>query len=316
MKIFDMAVDRQLGQKLARYLKVELASLEERVFEDTEFKVRPLESVRGESVFVCQSLYADADLSANDKLIRLLFFIGALKDALADRVTAVVPYLAYQRKDRRTKTRDPISTRYIAQIFESVGVDAIVTVDVHNLAAFDNSFRCPKVHIEAAPLLVEHFAPMVAAAQKTVVVSPDIGGAKRARAFASVLSERTERPVDLAFVEKHRSSGIVSGELFAGDVNNAAIIVIDDMICGGTTMARAAQACVLRGATDVHVAATHGVFGSSAAKNLTIAEITSVVVTDTVADSAARCSALSPKLVILDTAPLIGEVLERIIDRR
>lgn len=310
MKLFDLTPEAQLGSQLAAALKVPLARHEERIFSDSEFKIRPLESVRGETVVICQSLHGDANLSAGEKLVHLLFFIGALKDALATRIVAVVPYLAYQRKDRRTKSRDPVSTRYVAQMFESVGVDVIVSCDVHNLAAYENAFRCPKINVEAAPLLVRHFLPLLRDTDKLVAVSPDIGGAKRARAFAAALAGEAGKPVDLAFVEKHRSEGIVSGDLFAGDVEGAVAIVIDDMICGGTTMARAARACMGRGARAIHVAATHGLFGEGSEDNLRIPEISSVVVTDTVQDAAARCPGLSGKLVVLETAALLAEVIE------
>ena len=150
MKVFALHASRAYGAAVATALGVPLAAHEEREFEDGEFKVRALESVVGERVFVVQSLYGDAALSTNDKFTRLLFFIGSLKDAGAADVTAVVPYLAYMRKDRRTKPRDPITTRYVAAIFEAVGLDAIVTLDVHNVAAFENAFRCRKEHIEAA----------------------------------------------------------------------------------------------------------------------------------------------------------------------
>jgi ribose-phosphate pyrophosphokinase len=313
VKLFDISATPTLGHRLGKYLCVDLSKHEERTFADTEFKIRPLESVCGEDVFVCQPLHADQYQSANDRLIRLIFFIGALKDALADRVTAIIPYLAYQRKDRRTKLRDPVSTRYLAQMLESVGLDCLISVDVHNLAAFENSFRCKKAHIEAAPVFVEHFLPLLAGEKKIVVVSPDIGGVKRARVFASLLSEAAERPVDLAFIEKHRSEEIVSGDLFAGDVSDASVIVIDDMICGGTTMERAAKACRERGATSVHVAATHGVFGDSAEKHLRIAEITSIVVTDTIPDAASRSPSISQKLKVLETTNLIGGVVQQLV---
>src|ERR1019366_8766802 len=128
---------------------------------DGEHKARPLHDVRGHDAFVLHSLHGDPTQSANDKLCRLLFFCGALKDAGAAQVTAVTPYLCYQRKDRRTKPRDPIITRYVAALFEAMRIDRVVTLEVHNLAAFENAFRCPTWHIESAPLLAAHFAPLL-----------------------------------------------------------------------------------------------------------------------------------------------------------
>src|SRR5690606_10337866 len=125
-------------------------------FEDGEHKIRPLTSVRGRDVYVLSSLYGETDRSPDEKLCRLLFFIATLRDNGATRVTAVVPYLAYARKDRRTQSRDPVTTRYVASLFEAVGVDRVVTLDVHNLAAFQNAFRCRTEHLEARMLFVRH----------------------------------------------------------------------------------------------------------------------------------------------------------------
>jgi ribose-phosphate pyrophosphokinase len=268
--------------------------------------------VANEHVIVCQSLSDDGQYSTNDRLVRLLFFIGAVKDALAAKVTVVAPYLTYARKDRRTKPGDPVSTRYVAQMFESVGLDCIVTVDVHNLAAFENAFRCRKVHIEALPVLVDHSLGLITGAARTVVVAPDVGGSKRARAFADALAARSGQPIETAFIEKHRSEGVVSGDLFAGDVSAATALILDDMICGGTTIARAAIACHTRGASSVHLIATHGLFGHGASDKLATLNVDSIVVTDTVPDTASRCPAIAGKLTVLDTAHLIADTLKRL----
>jgi ribose-phosphate pyrophosphokinase len=311
VKLFGLNASKELAQGVADRLGVWLSPHEERDFEDGEFKVRPLESVRGEHVFVCQSLAASDGRSANDALARLLFLCGAVKDAGAERVTALVPYLAYARKDRRTKPRDPVTTRYVAQMFEAVGADAIVTVDVHNPAAFENSFRIGKENLEAAPLFAEHFAPLASVVERTVVLSPDAGGMKRARAFAALLEGRSDKPVGLAFMEKQRSEGRVSGELFAGDVDGAVVIVIDDLVSGGTTLARAAAAALARGARSVHAAATHGVLAAAAAEILGGAPLESIVLTDTVNGVRRRAAFLGSRLRVLESAPLIAAAVER-----
>ena len=143
LSLFALHATAELGAAVAAALGRPLAAHEEREFEDGEHKARPLEAVRGADVFVLQSLHGGPEQSANDKLCRLLFFIGALKDSGAARVTALVPYLCYARKDRRTKPNDPVTTRYVASLFEAVGTDAVVTLDVHNPAAFENAFRMP-----------------------------------------------------------------------------------------------------------------------------------------------------------------------------
>lgn len=310
MKLFGLNASRRHAALLARRLGVELSAHEERDFKDKEFKIRPLESVRGEDILVYHSLCSDEAGSCADKLCRLLFFVGALRDASAARITAVVPYLAFARKDQRTKLHDPITTRYVAQMFEAVGVDAIVTTDVHSVPAFENAFRCEKENIAAAPLLAQHFLVDFVNAPKIVVLSPDAGGIKRARAFADVLAERLARPVELAFVEKHRSEDLLSGELFAGEVRGAAVVIVDDMICSGETISRAAHAAAARGAASVYAAATHGVFTDVAADTLCHTDLVSIVVTDTAGDVRARCPDLGDKLVVLESAKLLADCLQ------
>src|SRR5512139_4322771 len=156
--IFAPDASGEFGRRVAAAAGTTLSPMEEREFEGGEHKTRPLVSVRGEDVYVVQSLSGDAAASANDRLCRMLFFIAGAKDCGAARVTACVPFLAYGRKDRRTKERDPVTLRYVAQLFEAVGTDHVIALDAHNLAAFENAFRCPVDHLESAPLLADHLA--------------------------------------------------------------------------------------------------------------------------------------------------------------
>jgi ribose-phosphate pyrophosphokinase len=156
--LFALHATAKLDAAVAAALDRPLATHEEGEFEDGEHKIRPLETVRGADVFVLQSLHGEAEQSDNDKLCKLLFFIAALKDGGAARVTVLAPYLCYARKDRRTKPGDPVTTRYVASLFEAVGTDAIVSLDVHNPAAFENAFRCPTTALTAAPLFVDFVA--------------------------------------------------------------------------------------------------------------------------------------------------------------
>ena len=155
LRLFALNGTDELGRDISKLLAHPLSAHEERDFEDGEHKARPLDAVAGADVYVIQSLHGGPRQSANDKLCRLLFFIGALKDAGARRVTAVAPYLCYARKDRRTKANDPVTTRYVAALFEAIGCDAVVTLEVHNEAAFENAFRCRAVALTAAPLMID-----------------------------------------------------------------------------------------------------------------------------------------------------------------
>jgi ribose-phosphate pyrophosphokinase len=138
-QIFALKASGLIGTAVARHVGQSLALLEERDFEDGEHKIRALDVVANSEVYIIHSLNGDGSESANDKLCKLLFFIGALKDSGAQRVTAIVPYLCYARKDRRTQVQDPVTTRYVAKLFDAVGVDAIVALDVHNAVAFENA---------------------------------------------------------------------------------------------------------------------------------------------------------------------------------
>jgi ribose-phosphate pyrophosphokinase len=309
--IFAPQSGRELGECVCAHLGLSLSPHEERAFEDGEHKTRPLESVRGKDVFVIQSLYGDSGQSVNDKLCQLLFFLGALRDAAAERVTAVVPYLCYARKDRRSKSRDPVTTRYVAELFEAMRIDRLATLDVHNLAAFQNAFRIPTEHLEAKNLFVKYFVPLIHN-EEVVVVSPDIGGVKRAESFREALSAALGRPVTGAFVEKYRSAGVVSGEAVVGGVAGRTAIIVDDLISSGTTLARAAQACKVRQAKTVYAVATHGGFATNASQVLAEAPLEKVVVTNTIPPFRLHPDVVRNKLVVLDTAPLIAEAIRRI----
>ncbi len=306
LRLFALEASREFGGRVAAALGIPLAAHEEREFEDGEHKTRPLENVRGRDVFVVQSLHGDDGASVNDKLIRLLFFLGALKDASAGRVTAVVPYLCYARKDRKTKARDPVSTRYIAALFEAVGTDRVITLDVHNLAAYQNAFRIPADHLEARKLFVNHFAALQG---DLAVVSPDVGGVKRAEAFRQAMERTLGRTVPAAFMEKHRSAGAVSGETLVGDVADRTAILIDDLIASGTTLSRAARACRAQGASRVFGVATHGAFSSDADAVLSGPAFDGLVITDSIPPFRIVSEVLRDKLTVLDTAQLFADAI-------
>ena len=310
LSVFALGSTKAYGERVARTLGVPLAAHEERDFEDGEQKIRPLESVRGRDTFVVDSLHGDACATVNDKLCRLLFFIGALRDASAGRVTAVVPYLCYARKDRRTKPRDPVTIRYVAQLFEAVGVDRVVTMDVHNLAAFQNAFRLPTEHLEARGLFVDHVVPVLED-REPIVVSPDAGGVKRADRFRELLAERLAHDVPMAFLEKYRSEGMVSGGAVVGDVTGRVAVIVDDLISSGTTMARAAQACRARGAVGVLALATHGVFAEAAAGVIADPAFDAVIVTDTVGPGRGNGRALE-RVTVLDSTALVAHAIDRL----
>ncbi|HXQ12761.1 MAG TPA: ribose-phosphate diphosphokinase [Caulobacteraceae bacterium] len=314
LRLFALGDTAELGAAVAAALGQPLTPHEEREFEDGEHKARPLEGVDGDDAFVIQSLHGGPARSANDKLCRLLFFIGALKDAGAARVTAVCPYLCYARKDRRTKAFDPVTTRYVAAMFEAIGANAIVTLEVHNPAAFENAFRHRSVTLTAAPLLVAEAARL--GREPLCVVSPDPGGAKRAELFREALEAAIGKPVRRGLADKHRSAGVVTGDLFVGDVAGATALIIDDLVSTGGTLVRAARAARQAGATRVIALAAHGLFTPGAETALADPAIDQLIVTDAVPPFRLAGAAVSAKLKVTPCAPLLAEAISRLHWRR
>jgi ribose-phosphate pyrophosphokinase len=310
VRLFALHATVELGKTVAQSLGLPLAAHEERDFEDGENKTRPLEPVGNADVYVVQSLHGGPTESANDKLCRLLFFIGALKDAGAAKVTAVVPYLCYARKDRRTKPNDPVTSRYVASLFEAVGTDTVVTLDVHNPVAFENAFRCRTVTLTAAPLFIDYAKAL--GQRDFCVVSPDPGGVKRAELFREALEAVLGRPVGKGFADKHRSAGVVSGDLFVGDVAGATALIVDDLISTGNTLLRAARAARKAGATRVIALVTHGLFMPGASEVIADPAIDRLVVTDVVPPFRLAAGAASSEIDTLSAAPLLSETIRRL----
>jgi ribose-phosphate pyrophosphokinase len=309
INLFALDSARDFGEAVAQALGLALSPHEERDFEDGEHKARPLASVRGKDVYVIQPLHGDARRSVNDKLVRLLLFLGTLADASAGRVTAVLPYLCYARKEQRTQPRDPVTTRYVARLFEAVGCERVVALDVHNLAAFQNAFRCRTEHLEANPLFVRHFAERLGDAE-VAVVSPDAGGVKRAERFRRGLAAALGREPSFAFLEKHRAGGVMRGGAIVGEVADRSAIIIDDLISTGGTMLHAAQACREQGALAVHAVATHGVFSARAEAVLADPALSQIVITNSIPPSHLSPELVRTKLTVLDIAPLVAAAID------
>lgn len=310
-RLFALSGAGALGTAVADALGLALTAHEEREFEDGEHKARPLESVRGRDVYVLQRLAGDGEQSVSERLLRLLFFLGALRDAGAARVSAVVPYLAYARKDRRTKPRDPVTTRYLAQLFEAAGAQRLVVMDVHNLAAFENSFRGEAVHLEARPLFVSRLLAQLGG-EVPAVVSPDAGGYKRAERLREALEAATGKRPPMVFLEKKRSSGVVSGDAVVGDVEGRPAVIVDDLIASGGTLVRAARACRERGAPRVIACATHGPMVSAAADTLADDALDQVMVTNTVVDGPETLGLPKGRATVIDCSELLAEAIRRL----
>ena len=309
--LFALSETRDFGQAVAQAIATTLCSHAESEFDDGEHATRPMINVRAKDVYVVQSMYDAPNLSVNDKLCRLLFFCGALRDAAASRVTAVMPYLGYQRKDRTTEPRGPVTTRYLASILEAVGVDRVLALDVHNLAAFQNAFRVRTDHLEARPLLLDHVL-RTTKGQDLVVISPDEGGVKRAHRFAKTLRARSEQTVTVAFIEKIREAERVSGGTLIGDVHGRTAVIVDDMISTGTTIRRATEACAEGGASSIYAAATHGVFVGNAPQILNTEHLNGIFVANTIPPFRLEGTPVESKLHVCDVAPRLAKAIQAI----
>lgn len=309
--LFAPGASLAFGERLAAALGTPLAALEEREFEGGEHRTRPVTEVRGRNVYVVQSMSGDAAASANDRLVRALFLIAALRDAGAARVTACLPYLAYLRKDRRSKPQDQVNSRYVAQLFEAVGVDHVMVMDAHNPAAFENAFRCSVELLEAAPLLADTLATR-AGGEPVTIVSPDFGGAKRAQRVVDLVAQRTGPAVEFAVIEKRRAGGQVSGDMAIGPVSGRHAVLVDDLIGAGTTLLRAVKSCREAGALSVSAFATHGVFAPGAERLLGPDGPDRIYVTDTLLPTRLQAPAGDQdKLQVLPVAGIFAEAIRR-----
>ena len=312
-RFFALSESAGLAKQVCVEARLCLSPIEEQRFEGGEFKFRPLDSVRGRTVVVLQSLAGSDDLPVGERLMRLLLLLLGLRDAGASRRVVLLPYLTFAREDRRTQPRDPVTSRYVAQLLEAAGADQLVTLDVHNPAALDNAFRIPVDHLSAAPMMVDHFAARCGHEEITVA-SPDIGGIKRSQLFRELLAARLGRAVDIAFIEKRRLNGVLSGGTLVGDVVGKTVLLVDDLCATGETLIRAAKACRDAGAAAVYVAVTHTPVKEGIDAVEAVATISGVVVTDSTGFTARPTNlSNSHKRTTLSIAPLLGQATRRVL---
>nr|WP_194956911.1 ribose-phosphate pyrophosphokinase [Enterovibrio baiacu] len=272
MKLFAGNATPVLAQRIANRLYMSLGDATVSRFSDGEVCVQINENVRGSDVFVIQSTCAPT----NDNLMELVVMIDALRRASAGRITAVIPYFGYARQDRRVRSaRVPITAKVIADFLSNVGVDRVLTVDLH-AEQIQGFFDVPVDNIFGTPVLLEDM--LAKKLEDPVVVSPDIGGVVRARATAKLLDD-----TDIAIIDKRRPRANVSQVMhLIGDVEGRDCIIVDDMIDTGGTLCKAAEALKNRGAKRVFAYATHAVFSGNAPQNIKESVIDEVIVTDSI----------------------------------
>ncbi len=297
LKLFTGMAHPALAEEIASHLGVQLATMRVDRFRDGEITVAIEESVRGADVFVIQPTCPPV----NENLMELLIIIDAMRRASAKTVTAVIPYYGYARQDRKTKARDPITAKLVANLLVTAGCDRVVTIDLH-AGQIQGFFDIPVDPLHAMPILARHFERLGLVAP--VVVSPDIGGVARARAMAQKLH------ADLAIIDKRRPAPNVSEMMnIIGDVRGRSVVLVDDIIDTGGTIAQAAEAVRKAGAEGVYAACTHAVLSGPAKEVLAESVLRQIVVTNTIPIDDAR---RPPRMEVLSIAPLLAEAIRRI----
>jgi ribose-phosphate pyrophosphokinase len=305
--VFAGSGNDELSGEISGHLGVPLGSVVLSSFANGELYCRYGESIRGADVFVIQSHCAPI----NDHIIEQLIMVDAAKRASAKRITAVCPFYAYARQDRKAAGREPITARLLADLLSVAGVDRVVTVDLHT-GQVQGFFDKPVDHLTAVPLLAEHLAQVVDDPDVTVV-SPDAGGGKLAYRFASQLGDRGVS-AEIAFIDKRRPKGthnVAEAVEVVGDVRDRSCVLVDDIIDTAGTVTAAADLLHERGARDVLVASTHGVLSGPAVDRLKNAPIREVVVTNTLPIPAEK---RWDALTVLSVAPIIAEALDAVFE--
>jgi len=298
LKIFSGNSNSELAREICGDLAVPLGSAKVKTFSDGEIMVEIGENVRGRDVYVIQSVCAPA----NNNLMELLIMADALKRASAASITAVIPYFGYARQDRKVAPRTPITSKLVADLITTAGMDRLLTIDLH-AGQIQGFFDIPVDHLYAAPVILGDINERFSA--RVVVVSPDAGGTERARAFAKRLD------AGLAIIDKRRSGPNVSEVMnIIGDVEDEVCIIVDDMIDTAGTLCQAAQALKDKGARKVYAFATHPVLSGPALDRISESCLEEVVVTNTIpiGDKLQHCS----KLRTLSVAELLAEAIRRI----
>jgi ribose-phosphate pyrophosphokinase len=304
--LFSGTSNRLLTEEIARRMQTRVGNALVDRFKNDECRIEIRENVRGAEVFVVQSLCRSPQgATVNDSLMELLLIIDALRRASSNRITAVIPYFGYAKQDKKTKGREPISAKLVANMIEMAGAERIVTLDLH-AAQIQGFFDVPVDNLMAAPTLCNYLKNQNLQGDRIVVVSPDAGGVPRAETFAKRLKS------NLAVIIKRRPEPDVSEVThIVGEVEGKIAVVVDDMISTGGTLVKAAEALRKKGAIDVYTLATHGIFAGDAVAQFEKSEISRVIVTNTIPRTID-----SSKVEHLTIAQILADAIKRITSNR
>ena len=298
LKVFSGRANIPLADEVLEYLKIPIGNIEVSNFSDGEIFVQINENIRGQDVFVIQSLCTPA----NEGLMELLIIIDALKRASAERITAVIPYYCYARQDRKVQPRVPITAKLIADLITAAGANRVLTIDLH-AGQIQGFFNIPVDHLFASPLLIDYIKSKNF--NDLIVVSPDAGGVERARAFAKRLS------ASLGIIDKRREGKNVAEVMnIIGEVEGREVVMIDEMVDTAGTLTESAGALWKKGARCVYAFCTHGVLSGPAIDRINQSDLTELVITNTIPlrDEGKNCD----KIKVLSVARLFAEAITRI----
>lgn len=297
MNIFTGNANPKLAKEICKYLKMPLGDALVTTFSEGEIRVKINENVRGKDVFIIQPTCAPV----NNNLMELLILIDSLKRASAKRITAVLPYFGYARQDRKDQPRVPITAKLVANLITTAGVDRILTVDLH-AGQIQGFFDIPMDHLYAVNIFVNHIKKIKL--KDIVIVSPDVGGIKMARAYA----KKFEAP--LAIVDKRRISGEDTEAMnILGEIKGKNLIIVDDLVATASSLVEAAAALKKQGGKEIYAAITHPVLSGPAIKRINDSAIKKLFVTNTIpVENGKR----HKKIEVLSIAPLLAEAIKRI----
>ena len=299
MKLLTGNSNKILSKNIAKYLRSKLVNSSIRKFSDGEIYVEINENIRGNSIFIIQSVSSPA----NDNLMELLLSIDALKRSSAKNITAVIPYFGYARQDRKVVPRTSISAKLVSNLITQAGADRVVTVDLH-AGQIQGFFDIPVDNLFATPIFARHIKKKIKS-KKIICVAPDVGGTERAMALGKLLN------VGLAIVDKRRPKPGQSQVMnVIGDVKDKTCIIVDDIIDSGGTIVNAAKALKARGAKEVYVYITHGVLSGDAVKKIKNSVIKNLVITDTIDNNEKTKNVKN--IEVLPISALMGEAIKRI----
>ncbi len=304
LKIFCGSAHRELAEEIAEYAGVPLGNCEVSRFSDGEISISIRESVRGTNSFLIQPLCSPI----NESIMELLIIIDALRRASVNSLNVVIPYYAYARQDRKTRARDPITAKLLADLITASGAHRVVAMDLH-AGQIQGFFNIPLDHLTALPILADYFKSLNI--KNGVVVSPDLGGVTRARDLAN----RLEMPI--AVIDKKRPAPNKAEVMnIIGDVKGKTAIFIDDMIDTAGTITLGADALLKEGAEEVYASCTHPIFSGPALERLSKSKLTEVVSANTIPVDKGLLEGLRDCFKVLSVAPLIGEAVIRIHEKR